>query len=250
MNDLTKHVPGSLVIVSEDDILLAMLKVKSADSIGGYEVVRVDPSVIEDLNFVQKCIIGSDLGVKDLNRSLMYVDQTSALGLQIEQWLKRTLQKPLVYSCVKEVRANVVKFLEVFEICAHKRMEQDSFQCGFEMWIAYTALVKLEYIRRDGRHFLYLPKMVFAAFPDDVRLVINQLEPTGDADMVGRLLEAYLNQFVMTYSVLLREPAIRTVVQDTEINVEDRFPELSTIVDIITPLIERVPPVEQQSADV
>ena len=125
--------------------------------------------------------------------------------LQVCEWLAaladaHPVPQPVQPQTVQEL---VERAAESIEAASNKRAVSDRFQCLYHLQCAYNALVRLEYVARGGRHFMYLPKHAFEAFPADVRRTFEDvLEPRGRLDGVHALLLRYIDQFERTARAL------------------------------------------------
>ncbi len=92
-------------------------------------------------------------------------------------------------------------------MASNKRASGDKFQFLFQLQLSYNSLVRLEFIRQEGRKFLYLPKMAFVAFDATYtsadglsmrRHFEDVLEPRGKLNEGHTLQNKYLQQFRST----------------------------------------------------
>ena len=160
-------------------------------------VIRVDAFVSESLLSVESFIIGSEMSLKNENLIVIYNNEET--GVECREMLRSTISFKSPKPPIFVVRDMVMNFIESFEVASHKRAIGDKFQFFFQIVLAYISLVKLEYIRQGGCKFLYLPKMVFPSFDEEIdsvsglsvrRIFEDRLEPSGKLND-GYVLQAY-----------------------------------------------------------
>jgi predicted ABC-type ATPase len=179
----------------------------------------------------QKYIDGSELRVEDLSRALWYTRPGDTAG--VRAWLEdRILINPVMLPLGSgAIRRLVERILESLEVASSKRAQGDKFQVLFQLHLAYTALIKLEYISHGGRRFLYLPKFVFDSLPGKVRRHFeDDLEPRGRLDGVHDQLCLYVQQFQRTMQ-RLEETAPALLASLAEISVAHAVKLLQSVLE-------------------
>jgi predicted nucleotidyltransferase len=187
-----------------DHKILALIRIND-------EVFRVDCFVAQKVSEVEKYIVGSELQPNNISYIMLFKNPLT--GSAVEQQLLHMISNVSPTKDVREfVRTLLMSFIESFEVASNKRACGDKFQFLFQLQIAYTALVKLEFVRQEGRRFLYLPKMVFPYFDkrsssesgqSTRRHFEDDLEPRGQLNGGHAQQVLYLEQFRRTLTGLL-----------------------------------------------
>ena len=154
-------------------------------------------------------------------------------GNVTEEWLRRncnTENNIMPTEKIHELTRNLIKdFIESMVIASNKRASNDQFQFLFQIQLAYTALVKLEYINQGGCKFLYLPKQVYTFFEKSGHITADgltlrkhfeeSLEPSkGGGQLLHygyALQKAYIQQFYETVnSIKMQSSDIENILND------------------------------------
>lgn len=184
-------------------------------------IIRIDCFVVDRIDKVERYILGSEMGIDRMNEIFIY--KHPVRGVSCESRVRSKIGNIIpTNSSITETVGNLIKdFIESFEVASNKRATGDKFQFLFQLQLAYTALVKLEYIRQGGRKFLYLPKMAFVAFDrsshtseDGLPMRRNfedVLEPRGKLNEGHALQTKYIQQFRSTLAGLSTELCVNVL---------------------------------------
>lgn len=199
LSTIRREFSSGLVSVVEDRKLLMLLP-------EGNFVTKVDCYVAHDLSSIERLIVGSELPSNRLeNGILLYENQMYSARVKAYLQVILTKEPP-----TNDIAAAIIKqrlsFINAFETASHKRSISDKYQFYFQLFLCHIYLVKLEYIRQGGRHFVYMPKMAYNSFPNEVRRHFeDELETRGRLDLSSEVLSKYLAQFLNTLTALLEQ---------------------------------------------
>lgn len=190
---------GSLVYSNSTNKIVCLLNDERA--------TKIDCFIVQSFDSVAKYIIGSELTQEHIQKFALLYCANSVEGDECLKWLKNNIPSSVRHyeniDLNTALHYNTVKFIESFEASCNKLGETDRFQYLFQLQLAYTALIKLEYMNRGGRRFMYLPKHVLNNFDVQTRKTFeNILEPCGDLHIGKQKLFSYLRQFEVTASGL------------------------------------------------
>ena len=135
-------------------------------------IIRLDCFVVESLKMIEKFILNGNLSETSLPRILVYENVTNNNNVKndlIE--LIRQSECNMAIGELKQLIFSLIgKFIESFEVSSNKRAVGDKFQYLFQLQLAYTYLLKLEYIRFGGRDFLYILRICRIKFVVDLKM--------------------------------------------------------------------------------
>ena len=169
-----------------------------------YGMVRVDCFVVDSFRKVDNMLVPKSV--------LMYARKPEAVLQKLEGCQKQP--------CIStELHGLLTTFLEAFESASTKLLTGDDYQLYFQTFILYDCLVKLEYLLRGGRNFLYLPKNIMQQLSDELLCLEprtqHQQAKWGLGSRSPFLLAAYLHHFQKLLSAVSMDPVLSSSLHRT-----------------------------------